>query len=78
MDYVLVDSAAAKPPQSSEGVTMTVIADCLRVRKGTGTDYKISALLYNGDKVNVLETVTVNGILWGRISQGWICMDYVK
>lgn len=78
MDYVLTETPATKPTQPSEGVTMTVIADCLRVRKGTGTEYKISALLYYGDKVTVLETTTVNGVLWGRIAQGWICMDYVK
>jgi uncharacterized protein YgiM (DUF1202 family) len=56
---------------------MTVIGDCLRVRKGTGTDYKIAALLYYGDKITVFETVDVNGVLWGRVKNGWICMDYV-
>ena len=35
-------------------------------------------LLYYGDKVTVLETVTVDGVDWGRIEQGWICMDYVS
>jgi uncharacterized protein YgiM (DUF1202 family) len=78
MDYFTqVPPGEAVSPPANDG-TKTVIADCLRVRKGTGTDYKISALLYYGDKVTVLETVTVDGTLWGRIEQGWICMDYVS
>ena len=77
MDYVVTNPVQEEIPQPVEGRIMTVIADCLRVRKGTGTNYKISALLYYGDTVTVLETVTVDGILWGKVSQGWICMDYV-
>ena len=78
MDYFVEASSSPEVSQPAADGTMTVIADCLRVRKGTSTDYKISALLYFGDKVTVLETVTVDGTEWGRISQGWICMDYVN
>ena len=77
MDYVVIDSHREETPQSENGQIMTVIGDCLRVRKGTGTDYKISALLYYGDKITVFETLDVNGVLWGRVQNGWICMDYV-
>ena len=31
-----------------------------------------------GDTVTVLETVSVDGTLWGRVDKGWICMEYVK
>ena len=27
--------------------------------------------------MEILETTTVNGMTWGRISSGWISMDYV-
>jgi uncharacterized protein YgiM (DUF1202 family) len=77
MDYVVIDSDQEETPQPEDGQIMTVIGDCLRVRKGTGTDYKIAALLYYGDKITVFETVDVNGVLWGRVKNGWICMDYV-
>jgi len=63
---------------SNENTVKTVIADCLRVRKDTSTDSRISALLYYGDQVTVLETKTVDGTVWGRVSNGWICMDYVN
>ena len=73
MDYVQTENA---PPSAANNVK-TVIADCLRVRKETRTDSRIAALLYYGDKVTVLETVTVDGTVWGRLDKGWICMDYV-
>lgn len=77
MDYVSPYPATDEPQSSADASVKTVIADCLRVRKGTGTDKKIAALLYFGDKVMVFETISVDGILWGRVDNGWICMDYV-
>ena len=78
MDYVLTDSPSEDASPSPEIGQKTVVADCLRVRKAIGTDSKIAALLYYGDEVTVLETTTVDGTVWGKVSQGWICMDYVK
>jgi len=77
LDYLVTDSTAEESTPSDDGKEMTVIADCLRVRKGIGTENRISALLYYGDKVTVLETETVDGTVWGRVYNGWICMDYV-
>ena len=78
MEYVLTDSQNREPPAGSDLGEKTVIADCLRVRKQIGTASKIAALLYYGDSVTVLETKTVDGVLWGRVDKGWICMDYVE
>ena len=78
MDYVLTDSLNREPPAGLDLGEKTVIADCLRVRKQIGTASKIAALLYYGDSVTVLETKTVDGVLWGRVDKGWICMDYVE
>lgn len=77
MNYVQTDALSPEPTPPAEGRVMTVIADCLRVRKEARTDSRISQLLYYGDKVTVLETVTVNGTAWGRVHNGWVCMDYV-
>ena len=78
MDYVLTDSENREPSAGSDLGKKTVIADCLRVRKQIGTDSRIAALLYYGDPVTVLETRTVDDVLWGRVDKGWICMDYVE
>ena len=86
MDYVVLDSntgnSGAESSDKTESKPATVIktvkvSDLLRIRGGAGTSYKIVGVLYNGAKVEILETKTVNGTRWGRISKGWICMDYV-
>ena len=78
MSYVVTEIQKNEQITSSDIGTKTVIADCLRVRKQIGTDSRIAELLYYGDKVTVLETKTVDGVTWGRVANGWICMDYVK
>lgn len=86
LDYVVLDSnsdssesgSTEKEESKPATVTKTVkVSDLLRIRSGAGTNYKIVGVLYNGAKVEILETKTVNGTKWGRISKGWICMDYV-
>ncbi len=77
LDYVKLDNSGATNPPAQE-VTKTVTADCLRVRSDAGTSYAIVGYLYSGTKVTVLSTKTVNGTKWGKISTGWISMDYVK
>lgn len=76
LDYVTLDG------QSSSGAsgttTKTVTASSLRIRSGAGTGYSIVGYLTAGTKVTITETKTVNGVQWGKISKGWICLDYVK
>lgn len=72
MSYVVLDEEAEEP------VVKTVTADCLNVRSGAGTSYAIVDYVYEGAQVTILETKTVDGTLWGKISTGWISMDYVK
>ena len=58
--------------------TVKLTAGTLNVRAGAGTNYKVVGYLVNGAKVTILETKTVDGRSWGRISNGWVCMDYIK
>ena len=78
MDYVSTDPSNNEYAHPSDNSVKTVTADCLRIRKDAGTNHKIVGFLYDGDTVSVLETKTVDGTAWGRVSQGWICMTYVK
>lgn len=75
LDYVVPDGQAAA---SSSVTSMTVIADCLRIRRNAGTANAVVGYLYYGQTVKILETTDVGGTAWGRVSQGWISMDYVK
>ena len=56
----------------------TVTGDYLRVRSGAGTDHEVLDFLMIGDRVEILEQKTVNGMTWGRTVDGWISLDYVE
>lgn len=77
MDYIECFVDEHRDPVIN-GTVKTVIADCLRIRKAIGTENRIAALLYYGDTVIVFETRNVDGVDWGRVEKGWICMDYVE
>ena len=78
MDYVVLNGSTGSGSSAPSAVTKTINTDCLRIRSQAGTSSSIVGYLYYGAKVTILETKTVNGSSWGRISNGWICMDYVK
>ena len=50
----------------------------LRIRAGAGTNYDTVGSLKTGDQVEILEIATVNGLRWGKITEGWICLSYVQ
>ena len=85
MDYVILDGQGSAPDSGADTTTpeqtntKTIIADCLRIRSGAGTSNSIVGYLYYGAKVEILETATAaDGTVWGKISTGWISMDYAK
>ena len=81
LDYVILDkttTSGSTGSQTTQTVTKTVTADCLRIRSAAGTNNSIVGYLYEGAKVQILETTKVGNTPWGRTSKGWISMDYVK
>ena len=80
MEYVKTDSAAetpAEPETPAEGVACTVKADVVNVRSGAGTGNPVTTTVTRGTAVTIVETKTVDGSLWGRLSSGgWICLQY--
>ena len=76
LDYVVLDPDTSEPAKPMTGTVQ--VSDLLRVRSGPGTSYPISSYMSNGEKVEISETKTVNGITWGKTEKGWICLDYVK
>ena len=82
MDYVDLGSQQSQPTGgSSTSVNMTVCvklsAGELRIRSGPDTSYSEVGRLYGGEILTVTELQQTGGTQWGRIPQGWICMDYV-
>jgi probable enterotoxin B len=76
MDYVTITSETTTT-QKLTGTISTGGSD-LRVRSGAGSNYTIAAYLKDGSRVEILDRKTVNGVEWGRISKGWIMMQFVK
>ena len=69
MKYVDLDKA---------GTMGTVTGSSVNIREGAGTDYFAVGTKNAGDRVEVFETKEAGGLTWGRIREGWICMDYVE
>ena len=46
----------------------------MNVRSGAGTGYSAVGKLYPDERVEILELVEVDGKLWGRIAEGWVCV----
>ncbi len=79
MKYVSGASTGNSSASSSSSVSKTgvITADLLNVRQTPSTG-KVVATIANGETVTVTETMSVDGGLWGKISSGWISMNYFK
>lgn len=56
----------------------TVTAGKLNVRKGPDSKYETNGAYFNGDRIEILETQTVDDTVWGRTNLGWVGMGYVR
>ena len=75
MSYITITSNSA----SGTGV-MGTIARCfshVNVRSAAGVGNALVGTIPVGTRVEVYEKKLVNGEYWGRVAQGWICMQYV-
>lgn len=56
----------------------TVTAGKLNVRKGPDSGYEVVGSYTKGDRIEILETKTVDDTIWGHTSLGWVGMGYVR
>ena len=66
--------------KKTDGTGKGIVANTysgVNVRSGAGIGYNIVGKILNGTEVTILEVKLVGTAKWGRVSQGWICMDYV-
>jgi uncharacterized protein YgiM (DUF1202 family) len=57
----------------------TVTAGELNIRKGANSGYEKVGTYKKGDRIEILETKTVeDGTVWGRTNLGWVGMGYVR
>ena len=67
--------------EGSDGTTAVIARGTVKctsyvnVRKGPGTNYTILARAVAGSQVEIYQTKWVGSSQWGRMTNGWICMD---
>ena len=64
--------------EAAKTVEVTVTVDALNLRKGPGTNYALVGSAAKGDVLTVLQTQTVDGVLWGQVDDGWACLEYTN
>jgi len=74
MTYVYVDGTVGN--MNKEKGTLT--GDYVYVRSGPGTGYGVVRTTRKGDQVTILHKVTINGMDWGCMSDGWIALKFVQ
>lgn len=69
-----------EPTEDSEqeGVTVTVTATDVNIRRGPGTAYAAVGKATVGDVLVITQTSTGGGYTWGKFSKGWIALKYTN
>lgn len=71
------ETKPTEPETTEKGKMGTVNTTDLRIRSGPSTAYEVLGYLNTGDRVEILEQKSSGSMMWGKISKGWISMDYV-
>ena len=73
LGYVYVDGT-----RTEDSCYGSVTGENVNIRSGPGTGYASVGHLYYGEEVEILAQFEFDGIYWGCMSDGWVCMDYVE
>ena len=74
MTYIRMNGTTTIPSTGYQGRVTTN----MNVRAAAGTNNAIVGRLTAGTTVVVYELTSVNGVSWGRIANGWVCMNYIQ
>ena len=50
----------------------------LNIRSGPGPQYENLGQLKDSNRFSIFQTKMSNGVQWGRMEKGWVCMTYVR
>ena len=82
LDYVTLSSQSGGNSTPDQGTTSSqntgTVKSELRIRSEASTSGDVVGFLAAGAKVTILEKKTVGNTVWGRISNGWISLDFVS
>ena len=63
---------------AEQGVSVTVTANGVNIRKGPGTNHDVTGSANTGDQLVITETAVGGSYTWGKFAQGWICLKYTN
>lgn len=84
MTYVTVIASSGSSEEeetpSGEGTKGTVVncSTAVNIRAAAGVSNALVGTAALGSTVTIYETTTVNGVEWGRMEKGWVCMTYIQ
>ena len=78
MTYIRLNSTGSSTVTIPSTGYQGKVTTGLRIRAGAGTNNATVGFLPAGSTVVIYEMTSVNGVYWGRIANGWVCMSYVQ
>lgn len=76
---IAAETSETESVQQTVGLGIIVNTESgVNVRTGAGTEYPAAGKYLPNTTIEILETTTVDGTLWGRTDNGWISMVYVE
>ena len=76
LDYIQICPSAQDMEKAVTGVV--IAPNGMNVRSKPGAWNNLVGRLGTGIEVQIYETTLVNGVSWGRIDNGWVCMSYIQ
>ena len=75
--YITIDSMSSTGNGTSVMGTIARCFSAVNVRSAAGVGNALVGTIPVGSRVEVFEKKMVNGEYWARVSNGWVCMQYV-
>lgn len=76
---IAAETSEIEPAQQTVGLGIIVNTESgVNVRTGAGTSYPAAGKYLPNTTVEILETTTAEGVLWGKTDAGWISVVYVE
>lgn len=72
------ESSEAPENEDSYAMMIQVTGDVVNIRKGPGTNYGIAKQVRRNDTLLLSHVTQLTNMKWGKVQDGWICLDYTN
>lgn len=76
--WQISETEAEEPTDPTTGINVIVVSAAVNVRCGPGVGYGIVTNVFASDRLTIIGTTEVDGVLWGQFSEGWICLEHTN